>query len=222
VKNLLCLFCLLLASGCGYHFDGSETQGGAATISVPYIKGDLEGHLSTELVRALCNSGHFDCVQSGGELVLEASIIGDGDDRIGYRFDRNPSTGELRDNIVGTENRRTITAVVTLIDTYNNATVLGPQVVKAHADYDYVDSNSIRDLVFTSTNGVPAKVLDFSLGQLDSVDGAHDDTSTLIYRSLAQKIVDGLLIQKTSDLFSKKKPVDIPKQPKAEEPVVQE
>jgi hypothetical protein len=179
------------------------------TISVAYIKGDLEGHLNTELVRALSNSGCFDCVQNGGELSLEASIIDDGDDRIGYRFDRNPNTGELRDNIIGTENRRTITAVVTLIDTYTNAVVLGPQTVKAHTDYDYVDSNSIRDLTFITMNGVPVKVLDFSLGQLDSVDGAHDDTSMLIYKYLAQKIVDGLLICRANDLSPEKTTVEV-------------
>jgi hypothetical protein len=196
--------CILLIAGCGYHFDGSEVGDRIATISVLYIKGDLEGHLNAELVRALSNSGCFNCVQNGGELLLEASIIGDGDDRIGYRFDRNPESGELRDNIIGTENRRTIVVTVTLIDTSAHATVLGPQTVKAHADYDYVDSNSIRDLTFITGEGVPQKVLDFSLGQLDSVDGAHDDTSMLIYRRLAQKIVDGLLIARTKDLSTQK------------------
>jgi hypothetical protein len=194
VKTLTLIPCMLLAAGCGYHFDGNEIQSKTATISIPYIKVDLQGHLNTELVRALNHSGHFDCVQNGGELLLEASIIGDGDDRIGYRFDRNPQSGELRDNIIGTENRRTIIALVTLIEASTHAAIFGPQTVKAHADYDYVDSNSIRDLTFITKKTVPEKVLDFSLGQLDSIDGAHDDTSTLIYRHLAQKIVDGLLI----------------------------
>ena len=200
-------FCILLAAGCGYHFDGGEKEGRTVTISVPYIKGDLEGRLNAELVKALSNSGHFDCVQNGGELLLEASIIGDGDDRIGYRFDRNPESGELRDNIIGTENRRTIIALVTLIETSTHATVLGPQTVKADGDYDYVDSNSIRDLTFITREGVPEKVLDFSLGQLDSIDGAHDDISTRIYRRLAQKIVDGLMNVRTKDLslFSEEK-----------------
>ena len=199
----LSILCLCLAFSCGYHFDGDKAEGRTVTISVPYIKGDLEGYLNEELVKALTDSGRFDCVQNGGELLLEASIIGDGDDRIGYRYDRNPRTGKLRDNIVGTENRRTINVVVSLIDTYTHATVLGPQAVKASADYDYVDSNSIRDLVFINTNGKPQKVLDFSLGQLDSYTGAHDDTSPLIYRYLAKKIVEGLLVRRESDLEMK-------------------
>jgi len=193
--------CLFLSVSCGYHFDRSEEEM-RVSISVPYIKGDLGGHLNTELVRNLSHSGYFDCVQNGGELLLEVAIIGDGDDRIGYRFDRNPESGELRDNIIGTENRRTMIANVTLIDASTHTTLFGPQTVKAYADYDYVDSNSIRDLTFITTNGTPEKVLDFSLGQLDSVDGAHDDATIVIYRHLAQNIVDGLL---TFRFFSQSK-----------------
>ncbi len=215
IVGLFIICILLTTAGCGYRFDGGETEGRTVTISVPYIKGDLEGHLNAELVQTLSNSGFFDCVQNGGELLLEATIIGDGDDRIGYRFDRNPESGELRDNIIGTENRRTIIATVTVIDTATHATILGPQTVKAHADYDYVDSNSIRDLTFVTRETGPQKVLDFSLGQLDSVDGAHDDTSTLIYRRMAQKIVNGLLIVRAKDLsVQKEAPEEKPEEKK--------
>ncbi len=207
------LYMLLTTAGCGYRFDGGEIEGRTVTISVPYIKGDLEGHLNAELIRALNNSGYFDCIQNGGELLLEATIIGDGDDRIGYRFDRNPESGELRDNIVGTENRRTMIATVTVIDTSTHAAVIGPQTVKAYTDYDYVDSNSIRDLTFITPETGPQKVLDFSLGQLDSVEGAHDDTSTLIYRRLAQNIVDGMLILRAKDLSIQKEEKPIEEKP---------
>lgn len=195
----LAISSLLLLCGCGYSFEGSEPEGGVVTISIPYIKGDGEGQLNSELAKALSSSGMFDYVQNGGELILEASIIADGDDRIGYRFDRNPTSGELRDNIVGTENRRAMSAEVKLIDSYTHEVVLGPQVIRVTADYDYVDSNSIRDLVFFTTKDSPQKVLDFSLGQLDSVDGAHDDTSFVVYKLLAQKIVDGLIVKHAID-----------------------
>ena len=187
---------LLLLFGCGYHFEGSEQDNTSmTTISVPYIKGDREGQLNTEIVRALGSSGQFDCVQSGGMWVLEAAIVSESDDRIGFRYDRNPTTGHLRDNIVGTENRRTINVQISLIDSYTSEVVLGPQIVKAFADYDYVDSNSVRDLTFDGPHGVPIKILDYSLGQLDSVEGAHDDSAALIYRILAQKIVDGIIVK---------------------------
>jgi hypothetical protein len=185
---------LLLFFGCGYHFEGSERSEGVVSISIPYIKGDGEGQLNAALAKALGASGLFDYVQNGGDWILQAAIIADGDDRIGFRYDRNPTTGKRRDNIVGTENRRSLSVQVILVDARTQETVLGPQIISATADYDYVDSNSIRDLTFVTTQGVPEKVLDFSLGQLDSVEGAHDDTSAVAYRLLAQKIVDGLIV----------------------------
>ncbi len=191
--------CLALLCGCGYHSEGGEDKGKVVTVSVPYIKGDGEGLLNSELVKALSASGMFDYVQNGGELILEAAIVADGDERIGYRYDRNPTTGKRRKNIVGTENRRAMSAQVSLIDAYSHEVLVGPQVIRSTSDYDYVDSNSIRDLTFTTPQGVPERVLDFSLGQLDSVEGAHDDTNEVVYRLLAQRIVDGLIVQNATD-----------------------
>ena len=94
---------------------------------------------------------------------------------------------------MGTENREIITVEVKLIDTYTQEIILGPEVISASADYDYVDSNSIRDLTFIQPNGHPTTIIDFSLGQLDSIEGAHDDAQTPIFRKLAQRIADGLI-----------------------------
>lgn len=190
----LTLASLVLLASCGYHFEGSHPSGGMTSISIPYIKGDGEGELNTQLAKALSSSGMFDCVQNGGQWLLQASIIADGDDRIGFRYDRNPTTGKRRKNIVGTENRRSMSVQVTLIDAYTQETLFGPEVITATADYDYVDSNSIQDLTFITTQGKPQKVLDFSLGQLDSFEGGHDDSAPVIYKELAQRIADGLVL----------------------------
>jgi len=189
VRHWLSAFCLILAS-CGYHFQKDEAP---LTLSIPYIKGDPEGLFEAELARALSQSGRFDYIQQGGMLILEVAIIAEGDDRIGYRFDRDPTSGKLRDNIVGTENRLTASAEVKLVNSYTQEVILGPKVIRAYADYDYVDSNSIRDLTFFTPGGTPEKVLDFSLGQLDSVEGAHDDALAVVYRHLARKIAEGIL-----------------------------
>jgi hypothetical protein len=186
---------LLILTGCGYRFQDQKSSDGPLTISIPYIKGDDEGQLNTELARVLSNDPHFEYRQNGGAVVLEVAVIADGNDRIGYRYDRNPTSGKRRKNIVGTENRRTLTAEVKLIDTYTQEVLIGPVHVKARADYDYINPNSIRDLTFISSSGKTETVIDFSLGQLDSVEGAHDDSSVPIYRQLAQKIVDGVVSQ---------------------------
>jgi hypothetical protein len=195
VINLRLFLPFLLLCGCGYRFDGCKDQEKLVTVSIPYIKGDGEGQLNSQLVLALSSSGQFDYAHSNGDLIIQAAIVSDGDSRVGYRFDRNPTTGKLRDNIVGTENRRTVTVQVSIVSAYTNEIVLGPQMISVIADYDYVDSNSIRDLTFETSPGSFQKVLDFSLGQLDSVEGGHDDASAVLYREIAQKIVDGLIVQ---------------------------
>ena len=186
---------LLLLAGCGYHFEGDPSSESLTTISVPYIKGDSEGVLNGEIAKALTTSGVFDYAHSAGAWVLEAAIISDGDDRIGFRYDRNPTTGTLRDNIVGTENRRTLGIEFKLIDPHSEEIVFGPEVITVTADYDYVDGNSIRDLVFIE-EGKPRTVLDFSVGQLDNVVGAHDDVNYPIYQMAAQKITQRLLLHR--------------------------
>jgi hypothetical protein len=189
VKFGILVFCCLFC-GCSYHFqeEGSEVK----TISVPYIKGDSEGELAQMLVRALSASGRFECVQTGGEWILEVALVGNTDDRIGYRYDRDATTGHRRTNIVGTENRHTILAEVKLIDAYTQEILIGPQIVKGLSDYDYVDSNSIVDLTFSNPGGKPETVLDFSLGQLDSIEGAHDDSALVSYQDLVSQILNGL------------------------------
>jgi hypothetical protein len=192
VSKVKWIVLLLVLCGCGYRF--SEEQQRQNTISMSFIKGDQDGLLTTEVVHALAASGHFEYRKNNGNLELQMAIVSEGDDRIGYRYDRNPTTGKLRKNIVGVENRETIAVEIKLIDTYTQEVLLGPETISASADYDYVDYNSIKDLTFIQPGGKPITIIDFSLGQLDSIEGAHDDAQTPIFRKLAQKIVDGLII----------------------------
>ncbi|MBS0620304.1 MAG: hypothetical protein JSS61_02465 [Verrucomicrobia bacterium] len=193
IKSLIASLILLMCGGCGYRFQGEGSDQVIASISVPYVKGDIDGLLTEELIRTLVETGRFDYTSSGGEWTLLVSVIGDGDERIGYRYDRNPTTGKRRDNIVGTENRRTLICEMKLIDTASEEIILGPLVIKGQSEYDYVDSNSIYDLVTFTPQG-PQTVIEVSLGQLDSIEGAHDDATVVAFRSLAQKIVDGLIM----------------------------
>lgn len=197
-------FLFLLLSSCGYRGvgDGSDDPI-STTISMPYIKGDTEGRLALALSSAIHESGVFDYSYSGGNCVLEVSIVSDSDDRIGFRYDRDPTSGVLRDNIVGTENRRSLGVEIQLLDAHTEKVLFGPEVIRATTDYDYVDGNSILDLVFFK-KGSPQTVLDFSLAQLDSVEGAHDDTDEVIYKRVAEKIVHRLILQRLE-----KKPVQV-------------
>lgn len=189
----LYLFSLFFLSSCGYRFEERETARETRTITVPYIKGDAEGIFTNELIRQLSESGYFECVRSGGDFTLSAVLSSDENDKIGYRYDRHGPRGKRRHRLVPDENRRTAVAHVSLIDGRTDEIILEPTKVFANLDYDYIDSNSIRDLLFTDSNGVPRRTISYSLGQLDSIEGAQDDSSPLAFRLLSQKIVDALI-----------------------------
>lgn len=182
----------VLQSGCHYHFSGEDSEQPVQTISVSRIPGDEMGKLNAAIVRALSRDPRFEFRQQSGTLTLEVNIVSDDDDRIGYRYDRSPSSGRRRKNIVGIENRRLSTVEVRVIHEPTEEVLLGPIRVKGRADYDYIDPNSIRDLTFTNAAGVTQTVMNFSLGQLDSVEGAHDDAGDPVYEQIAQVIVAGL------------------------------
>lgn len=169
--------CVLSLSSCGYRFEEEENSGSTRTITVPYVRGDAEGILTNELIRQLASSGHFECVRAGGDLILNAVLVSDDTERIGYRHDRHGPKGKLRHRLVPDENRRTAIVQISLIDSRTDEIILEPTSVFANIDYDYIDSNSIRDLLFIDTHGVPRRSISFSLGQLDSVEGAQDDSS---------------------------------------------
>ncbi len=198
MKSWFVVGVLLLLTACGYRFEPQEEEASASTsvrtIAVPYIKGDPEGKLTSELIHQLSASGSFEYVRTGGELLLNAVIVSDNVDRIGYRFDRHGREGKRRHRLVGIENRRELIVEISLIDTRTDTILLEPTKVIAHTEYDYIDPYSVKDLLFFDEDAPPQRTITLSLGQLDSIEGAQDDSSTPIYRHLAQKIVEGLKV----------------------------
>lgn len=186
-------FLLVLCLGCRYQFEtGSDDQ---ILVCVPYIKGDIQGQLNQALIREISTCDGFNyCYDSS--YLLHITILSDKDEPIGYRYDRNPGSQTLRKNIISVENRRLITAEVELIDKESNCVIIGPFRVKANADFDCINSDSLRDVAVALPFQKPQRMIDFSLGQLDSVEGAHDDSAPVVYQALARKIVEGLLAQK--------------------------
>ena len=181
------LLALLFLSSCGYHY--SSPSGGGASVSIPYIHGDSDAILNNELMYALASSGEFKVEQSGGKYLLKILLLSDVNDRVGFRYDRDNPDGHLEKNLLGVENRRTIEAEVSLIEVSSGKSIVSEQKVTASVVYDYTDPGSPRDLLFSEKD----PIIQFSLGQLDSYEGAFDDCSKSIYRQLSQKIVMGLM-----------------------------
>ena len=188
--RMLAFFILLLVSSCGYQFQNNDDQ---LTLSIPYVKGDNEGQLTNELIRQFAYSGAYQYVKEDGNLTLKVVILGDTSEKIGFRYDRNEFTGKLETNLQPTEDRRTITAQVSLVNAATEEIVIGPYQVSSFSDYDYTDINSIQSLSFFTPGGKRQTILNFSLGQVDSIEGAQDDAVVPLYRNLAKKIADGIL-----------------------------
>jgi hypothetical protein len=183
------IVCLTMLCSCGYHAVDSDMK---TTLSIPYVKGDEQGQLTSALIRQLNNSNLYEFVSSEGDLTLKVAIVDDSNDTIGFRYDRSEISGKIEQNLMETENRHTVIAEVTLLKSLTDEIMLGPVIVSASTDYDFIDVNSLRELAFITPSGRPEKVINFSLGQLDSVEGAQDASLQPVYQQLSQKIISTL------------------------------
>jgi len=181
-------------TSCGYHTAASDKT----TISIPYVEGDAQGQFTAELIRQLTNSDIYDFVKKDGDLDLKVAIVGDKSDVIGFQYDLSHKEGKIERNLMPQENRRSLTAEVTLTDTTTDKVVMGPIKISASTDFDYIDVNSLKEVSFINEHGKREKTISFSLGQLDSIEGAQDAALTPIYCQLAQKIA--LALQRATTL----------------------
>ena len=191
-KAIVAFALATLFSSCGYHFTPTTYEGEQVSITIPYIQGDPEALLNNELANVFARSGRFTCVQSGGDLMLQVVILSDANNRVGYRYDRDTVTGARKPNILSIENRRNITTQVTLFDAHSGEVLFGPIPIKASVDYDYVDSGSPDDLSTTTPYGTVSTIR-YSYGQLNTVEGAHDDASPNLYRGISQRIMQSVI-----------------------------
>jgi hypothetical protein len=177
-------------TGCGYRWHPDFPDTHRPTIVVPYISGDDDGTLTSEVIRTITSSGIANVCARDGDYLLKISIVNSQNQTVGYRRDKQKVSGEIKKNIVACEARRLLTAEVTIFDGATDKIKAGPYKITADTDYDYVDGDSIQDLAFINSRGDPTIVLPFSLGQLESFESAHEAASKPLYEKLAQKIAD--------------------------------
>lgn len=187
--KMFSLSLLIILASCGYQVARSGDD--QKTISIPYVEGDQQGQLTAEIIRQLEETGLYHFVRTGGDFRLKVVIVGDQKETVGFSYDRKEHSGKIQKNLMATENRRNLTAEITL--TEGEKAVLGPLKITASGEFDYVDVNSLKSLSFINENGKREKVMNFSLGQLDSVEGAEDNVLTPTYRQLARKIAAALV-----------------------------
>ena len=179
--SLLSLFFSCLLSSCGYHLGRGQNELTASytSLSVPYIIGDLDGHLTSAVIKEIVSSGAFNYQRNGGALKLNIEKINLSEKNIGFRYDRK-KRGKLTKDTIPTEARITLITEVSLVETISFTTLIGPIRLSASIDYDHD--------YYSSRNGINI----FSLGQLSDLEEAYDAVKIPLNHAMAKKIVDYL------------------------------
>jgi len=189
MKKLL-IFAVLAFTSCSYHVvDNSNSL----LLGIPFIQGDKDGSFSKILTQEIASSGLAEFRSRDTRYELHITMNPDALERIGFRYDRF-ADGTLRPNIVGTETRKTVNISVELYDTLFEKVIYGPKNFQAHTDFDYVDPDNIIEMSFVAPDGQRELAFNYSLGQLNTIEGAQDTANLSVYRILSKKIADELAL----------------------------
>lgn len=176
-KLLVLLTLSLSISGCGYRLGQGCIPETYHTVSVPYICGDIDGGLTSAVIKEVEANSGLKYVNSGGSLILSINLLDLRDQNIGFRYDRD-KRDRITHCIVPTETRITAIVEVKVTEACSGKCLLGPVVLSSSVDFDHD--------YYSSRNGVNI----FSLGQLNDIDAARDAVKTPLNRALARKIVE--------------------------------
>lgn len=191
--RVVCVLILMMGvSSCGYRMTHESSFGQCTTLSVPYVKGDLDGRLTTAIIKKLSESSKWHYAQEQGDCVLDIEVVRHDNSQIGYQYDRVKSTAELIDRLIPNEGRRTVRVRLNILDAAREQVLHGPYEIEASADYDFVNFDTYKDLAFVNEEGIAQSVLTYSLGQLDSEEGGMEAVLAAVYQTLAEKILIGL------------------------------
>ncbi|MBI5273984.1 MAG: hypothetical protein HY860_02890 [Chlamydiales bacterium] len=186
-RTLLIVFLLLTA--CGYRLQQSQPS---MAISSPYIKGDKDGTLTTSIVNALLQKGMFSYKNTDASYELIGEIKNNSTSHIGYIYRMEDNDTQVQHRLVPNEGRRKIEVEIKLVNTSSGEIVYGPTLFTTEVDYDFVDSDSFNDLAFFNSSGQEITTLSYSLGQLDSEEGAQLASFSPAYEQIAKQIADGI------------------------------
>jgi hypothetical protein len=192
MKQLLSLFFCLCFSSCGYHAAGQASNESVANISIPLIKDDEDGVLRNAIARAIASTRKFSYTSGSSSRELIVAFESNYTDTIGYEWDVKTAKGGEVKRLYPDEGRKTIVAVVTLQDSKTKEPILEPFKIKSQVEYDFVNPISAKEIEFKDLFGKEQMTLQYSLGQLDSEEGARSEAHTPLFQDLAGKIVDGL------------------------------
>jgi len=177
---VVALLVLLVTACSGYQAGYGSTVACYKTICVPYVEGDHDGRLTSELIYEIESSGAIKFCSTGADLVLSVKLLDFREENIGFRYDTN-KLGELTDNVIPSETRLTVLAEVTVCERCSDRAVIGPDLLSTSIEYDHD--------YYTNDGGVNV----FSLGQLNDIDLAGQVAYRPLVRALAQRVTDHVI-----------------------------
>lgn len=164
---------------------------GPVPVSIPIIYHDDNGIFRNLLAKEISLSPDF-VYKNRSSISLKLTRVEDEREVFGYMWDRDPISGVRQDRLYPSEERRYLTYKVELIDEATEKEIVPSFTVSTSNHYDFVNPTSLRNIEFTLPDGSEQTVLQFSMGQLDSEEGAQSQSFISDYQSLARHIVFNL------------------------------
>lgn len=194
MKSLFTVLLLLLCSSCRYK-NAALAIGDDKLIemSIPVIKKDPNGILRNALAREISFNKSLYYKTEKAKYNLNVSIEEDKDSIICFMWDRNPKTNKGLNVFYNTEGMKEVVAKIELVDANTKDVVIGPVFLRQRSIYDFVNPTVAETLSFEGIAGNEISALQYSLGQLDSEEGAKEATYIPTYQNLAKKIVTCLI-----------------------------
>lgn len=181
-----------LLIGCGYCKPTNQLGDDVAVLAVPLIRGDEDGLLRSDLAKEIAHSSGYSYSSSDARYRLDVTINSDSKETIGYVWDEEPITGAFIKRLYPNESRRKVKTTVSLYDLLEKKTVIAPFIVEGFADYDFVNPTALKNIEFKDGMDEDHSVLQYSLGQLDSEEGARLESFQPLSASLATQIMEAL------------------------------
>ncbi len=184
---------VLLCSSCNYGIAKLDIDGASVIeTTIPVIKKDPRGILRNQIAREMSFTNSIQYKDRKAKYKLLVTITEDATSKITFMWDRNPKTNADLEVFYPTEAQREMVAKVELVDAKSGVAVIEPFFLKADSIYDFVNPTVPGTLEFNDPFVGDVSILQYSLGQLDSEEGAEIESYEPAFEMLAKKIVSRL------------------------------
>lgn len=176
-------------SSCGYKLSYSQGEP-YKRYSVMYQGCFEDPSLTYAIVKNLSENSRWLFDKNSPEYLLVIEQIDQQSAPIGYKYDIKEKTQMPINRLIPIEGRKNVKIFCNLLKNNEEKSSIKKFSIEAASDYDFVNFDNFRDLSFIDKQGVPQTVLQYSLGQLDSSDGAQAAAIKASYLKIGRKISD--------------------------------